>query len=146
VIRLALVDDDEISGFLIRKLVEKHNSSNVEQIELTVFTSPKNFLHAVGTFHRYYDIIVLDMHMGEMDGPELVNKLRRLDIKDSVILFYTNLIAEHESRTCLIAKTVKNPLESFLKAFKVFKGHYIDNVMKLTIRSHELNGRLCGHI
>ena len=145
-IRIALVDDDENQEFLIGKLVEKHNSFNLEQIELTHFVKPTNFLHAVGTFHRYYDIVVLDMHMGEMDGPELVNKLRRLDIKDSVILFYTNLIAEHESRTCLIAKTVKNPLESFLRAFKLFKGHYIDNVMKLTIRAHEIEGRLCGHI
>ncbi len=86
--RIALVDDDKIQlqqlELMLREATDKLGIA-VRQIE--TYTSPEAFLSG---FHAGdWDIILLDIYMGEENGVELARRIRELD-GDAVLAFCTS--------------------------------------------------------
>ncbi len=104
-----LVVDDEIDIALSIKLILSSHGYDVE-----VYTNPKK---ALASFKAdYYDLVLLDVHMPEMNGFELYEELKLLDQK-SKICFITAFETYYESLTeffpkldvrCFIRKPVSS--------------------------------------
>jgi two-component system, OmpR family, response regulator ChvI len=104
-----LVVDDEIDAALPIKLILSSHGYDVE-----VYTNPKKALASFKT--DYYDLILLDVRMPEMNGFELYRELKLLD-KKCKICFITAFESYYESLTeffpkldvkCFIRKPVSS--------------------------------------
>lgn len=78
-IRIALCDDD--AGYLngnIKDLIFKISRSLDTQVEVRMFSDGNILLNQFVTGH-YYDIVILDIDMPNINGKELAKKLRDID-------------------------------------------------------------------
>ena len=76
---VAIIDDDERNLFTLQSLLE------VEKIEVDRFSSGVSFLSAVERGEKW-DFILLDLMMPEMDGYEVFEHLKRLNVQAPVLL------------------------------------------------------------
>jgi DNA-binding NtrC family response regulator len=77
-IRLLIVDDEEGFVHYMAKRLERHD------FEVHAFTDPVEALEK--TEGRTYDVGILDLKMPQMDGEELLEKLKRRDAHMEIII------------------------------------------------------------
>ena len=80
-IRIAICEDEQVQAEYIKGLLEN--------CQVDVFFSAEQFLFAAeGGFN--YDVLLLDIQMGEMNGMELAKRVREMD-KQVKIIFLTGI-------------------------------------------------------
>ena len=85
-IRIAVCDDDELYiTKTIKPLLMKAQKVVGIQIDVKFFTGGVRLLEEYNN-HQYYDIVILDIDMPDINGKELAARLRELD-KDLYIAF-----------------------------------------------------------
>lgn len=85
-IRIAVCDDDELYiTKTIKPLLMKAQKVVGIQIDVKFFTNGVRLLEEYNN-HQYYDIVILDIDMPDINGKELAARLRELD-KDLYIAF-----------------------------------------------------------
>ncbi|MBQ8821357.1 MAG: response regulator transcription factor [Lachnospiraceae bacterium] len=85
--RIGICDDERAQQELLRSYVEKWAEDNQEKIAIHCFMSAEEFLFAWEE-DKSFDLLILDVEMGEMNGMELAKKLRNQDA-EVPILFVT---------------------------------------------------------
>lgn len=85
--KIAICEDSDTDQKYIRKLVEDWATDMRHTIQVNVFASAESFLFQY-VEHKDYDILLLDIEMGSMDGVELAKKLRQ-DNETIQIIFIT---------------------------------------------------------
>ena len=85
--RIAICDDEAVQQELLRKYLEEWTGKNGEVLETELFSSGESFLFAWDD-DRDFDLLILDIEMGQLNGMELARKIRRQD-EDIPILFVT---------------------------------------------------------
>lgn len=84
-IKIAICDDNLIDVNYIEKLVIKWGTANNINYHIDKFASAENFLF---TKNENYDILLLDIEMGKIDGVTLAKEIRKND-KIVQIIFIT---------------------------------------------------------
>lgn len=85
--KIAICDDSDADRQFIAGLVSSWGISTGHTVQISTFSSAENFLfHYAGKSD--YDILLLDIEMGEMDGVTMAKKLRR-DNDTVQIIFIT---------------------------------------------------------
>lgn len=105
-IRMAICDDD--SKFVKTKLCSYIQSAAQEtgsQVVLSCFSDGKALLDSIDT-DSFYDIIVLDIEMPEVNGKQLAKKLRSLD--NSFFLIFVSAYPEQ------VFDTLKYKVNAFI--------------------------------
>jgi DNA-binding LytR/AlgR family response regulator len=87
-IRIALVEDEDIYVSSFKDMLSRYEKSRETTVDLTVFTDGSEI---VKNYSASFDIIFLDIKMKEMDGMTAAREIRRMDT-EVVIVFITNLI------------------------------------------------------
>lgn len=86
-IRIALVEDDPIYTRQLKDYLTRYEKSVGEKFVITCFSDGDEI--AVG-YRAEYDIILMDIEMGFMDGMTAAEEIRKLDT-EVVIIFITNM-------------------------------------------------------
>ncbi|MCC5894319.1 MAG: response regulator transcription factor [Alkalibacterium sp.] len=93
--RVALVDDEAIQLKLLKKLLMEYGEINEVSFDISTFESSEAFL-----FHfeedKAFDLLILDIEMGKMNGMELAKHLRAQnhEIKLLFVTGYTDYIGQ----------------------------------------------------
>lgn len=87
-IRIALVEDEDIYVKQMQKYLEQYSRENGLKINLKVFGDGEDILEY---YTGQYDIILLDIQMQFMDGMTAAEKIRELDPK-VILIFVTNMV------------------------------------------------------
>lgn len=74
-IRVAIVDDSERDALFARELLARWARERDVEVRVEHFTSAERFLFAYGE-NRAWDILLLDIEMGQMDGVSLAKRIR----------------------------------------------------------------------
>lgn len=85
--RIAICDDEEIQQKLLKKYLEEWADARSLPLETALFPSSEAFLFAWED-DKDYDLLILDIEMGKLNGMELADKIRKQD-EDIPILFVT---------------------------------------------------------
>lgn len=85
--RIAICDDEEVQRLLLQKYVEEWARDNKILLETKLFNSGESFWFAWED-DRDYDLLILDIEMGQLSGMELAADIRRKD-EEIPILFVT---------------------------------------------------------
>ena len=85
--RIAICDDEKVQQDLLKNYIEEWAIENAEKIVINCFQSAEQFLFSWEE-DMAYDLLVLDVEMGEMNGMELARKLRSQE-NEVPILFVT---------------------------------------------------------
>ena len=73
--RIAICDDERVQQELLKNYIEEWTAENAEKVVLNCFQSAEQFLFSWEE-DKSYDLLVLDVEMGDMSGMELAKKLR----------------------------------------------------------------------
>lgn len=93
--RIAICDDEQLDIKYIKELLHIWQEETNISLQLETFTSAENFL-----FHyaedKLYDIILLDIELGGMDGVTMAKKIRKENKTVQIIFIsgYSDYIAE----------------------------------------------------
>ena len=87
-IRIALVEDEDIYVKQMQKYLEQYSRENGLKINLKVFGDGEDILEY---YTGQYDIFLLDIQMQFMDGMTAAEKIRELDPK-VILIFVTNMV------------------------------------------------------
>lgn len=93
--KVAICDDAASDRVYVNRLVEQWATQSGYTVQISLFTSAENFL-----FHYAdksdYDILLLDIEMGAMDGVTMARQLRRVNDTVQIIFItgYSDYIAE----------------------------------------------------
>ncbi len=74
IIQVAIADDEKMFADLLRQFIEKVAQISVVQVCYDGTT----LLNYLSTTHHLPDVVLLDMRMPEMDGTEVLEKIRKL--------------------------------------------------------------------
>ncbi|MDE5589729.1 MAG: LytTR family DNA-binding domain-containing protein [Acetatifactor sp.] len=85
--RVAICDDEAVQQQILRKYLEEWAQMKDEVLETELFISGESFLFAWED-DRDYDLLILDIEMGQLNGMELAEKIRSQD-ENIPILFVT---------------------------------------------------------
>ena len=85
--RIAICDDEEVQQKLLEKYLEEWAGQNHIPLATALFPSAEAFLFAWED-DKNYDLLILDIEMGKVNGMELAGDIRRQD-EDIPILFVT---------------------------------------------------------
>jgi len=76
--RICLVDDETTQIELLKNLINKWSNMNDVETEISFYSSSEEMLFECE--YRYpFDLIILDIQMGEMDGISLAKTIRKTD-------------------------------------------------------------------
>lgn len=89
-IRVAICDDEQLQTIYLRTLVTKWAVKNKYIINVNMFDNAESFLANYDTSQKF-DILLLDIEMGEMNGVELARKIRA-ENKEVQIIFITGFM------------------------------------------------------
>ena len=93
--KAAICDDNAVDREFVREITEKWGKHRSADLHIDVFPSSESFL-----FHyaevKDYDILLLDVEMGQMDGVTMAKKIRRENQTVQIIFItgYSDYIAE----------------------------------------------------
>ena len=73
--RIAICDDEPVQQDLLKNYIEDWAVKNAEKVIINCFQSAEQFLFGWEE-DSAYDLLILDVEMGEMNGMELAKKLR----------------------------------------------------------------------
>lgn len=73
---IAICDDEAADRKYLSVLCQKWSNRNACSVQISEFTSAENFLFQYAD-KKDYDILLLDIEMGEMDGVSMARKLRQ---------------------------------------------------------------------
>ncbi len=85
--RIAICDDEEVQQKLLGKYLSEWAEENKVSLELKLFSSGEEFAFCWED-DRNYDLLILDIEMGKMNGMELAASIRRQD-EEIPVLFVT---------------------------------------------------------
>ena len=85
-IRLALVEDDELYRSQLREYIDKYSAVSGEKFTVAEFSDGDEI--ALG-YKAVYDIILMDIEMKFMDGMMAAEEIRKVDT-EVIIIFITN--------------------------------------------------------
>ena len=85
--RIAICDDEEIQQKLLRKYLEEWGKTREIALETEFFLSGESFVFTWEEDKRF-DLLILDIEMGKLNGMELADYIRRQD-ENIPILFVT---------------------------------------------------------
>ncbi len=85
--RIAICDDEEVQQKLLGKYLSEWAEENKVFLELKMFSSGEEFAFCWED-DRNYDLLILDIEMGKMNGMELAASIRRQD-EEIPVLFVT---------------------------------------------------------
>lgn len=93
--KIAICDDDKADRQYIEALVEKWAKDAGHSVQIAAFESAESFLFDY-VAERDYDILLLDIEMGEMDGVTMAKKLRRDNDAVQIVFItgYSDYISE----------------------------------------------------
>ncbi len=93
--KIAICDDDKADRQYIEALVEKWAKDAGHSVQIAAFESAESFLFDYAE-ERDYDILLLDIEMGEMDGVTMAKKLRRDNDAVQIVFItgYSDYISE----------------------------------------------------
>lgn len=87
VYKIGICDDSEADREALRRLVQQWGECRSHTVQIREFSSAESFLFRYAE-ERDFDLLLLDIEMGAMDGVSLARKLRR-DNESVQILFIT---------------------------------------------------------
>ncbi len=87
-IRIAVCDDEEIELKKISSALDEYKKNYYHDISYYLFSSGTNLLYDVEEGSPY-DIVILDIEIGTINGIELANKIMKID-PSTVFVFVTN--------------------------------------------------------
>lgn len=87
--KIAICEDEKIYSSFLKNKIENYFSGQGIDSQITVFNDGKQFLQSLSE-KNMYDIIFLDIQLGEEDGMEIAASIRENDRKTPVI-FVTGL-------------------------------------------------------
>ena len=93
--KIAICDDEKADRQYIEALVEKWAKDAGHSVQIAAFESAESFLFDYAA-ERDYDILLLDIEMGEMDGVTMAKKLRRDNDAVQIVFItgYSDYISE----------------------------------------------------
>ncbi|KAH7543285.1 hypothetical protein FEM48_Zijuj02G0168100 [Ziziphus jujuba var. spinosa] len=95
-LRVVLADDDDINRMVTKKLLEKLNC------QVLAVSSGFECLSALTAAENPYRIVLLDLHMPEMDGFEVAKRIRKFHSRNwPLIIALTASAEEHAWERCL---------------------------------------------
>ena len=99
--RIAICDDEAADRAFLSSLVKKWGSAKEAAVRVREFTSAENFLFHYAE-NKEYDILLLDIEMGDMDGISMAKKLRQ----DNHTIHYQNRNEEIRQYIAALAKFI----------------------------------------
>lgn len=82
--RIAICEDEKVQIKYLQMLLEQWNMKSGGKMTVDAYTSAEQFLfEAEGNV--FYDLLLLDIQMGRMNGVELARKVREQDAKVSIV-------------------------------------------------------------
>ncbi|QCD77590.1 ethylene receptor [Vigna unguiculata] len=95
-LKVVLADDDNVNRTVTKKLLEKLGC------QVTAVSSGFECLGAISASGNLFKIILLDLHMPEMDGFEVAKRIRKLQSHNwPLIIAFTASAEEHIKERCL---------------------------------------------
>ncbi|WVY94717.1 hypothetical protein V8G54_033805 [Vigna mungo] len=95
-LKVVLADDDDVNRTVTKKLLEKLGC------QVTAVSSGFECLGAISASGSLFKIILLDLHMPEMDGFEVAKRIRKLQSHNwPLIIAFTASAEEHIKERCL---------------------------------------------
>jgi len=127
VIRIAVCDDDFLTTELIERLIVNTQNSLKMQMEVSIFYSGESFSKSIQNFCPF-DIILMDIEMGAMDGIKAGYALRGSDANDLVQLIYISRHEEYHLQLFDVQPSgfIKKPIDP-----EVFKNKLISTIQKV---------------
>ncbi len=92
---IAVCDDNEADSSYLSKLAAKWAAENHAVIKIDIFSSAEAFLFAYAV-DKTYDILLLDVEMGEINGVELAGNIRQENSSVQIIFItgYSDYISD----------------------------------------------------
>lgn len=92
---IAICDDSEADRKYIYDMVDEWALVQGHSVHITTFESAENFMFCYDD-RKDYDILLLDIEMGDMDGVAMAKKLRKQDDNVQIVFItgYSDYIAE----------------------------------------------------
>ncbi|SDD77111.1 CheY chemotaxis protein or a CheY-like REC (receiver) domain [Algoriphagus faecimaris] len=125
--RILILDDDPISILISKKRLEAEGILN-DEIAYESFTDPKE---AISFFQNreeenYYDFLLLDINMPEIDGFQFLNRIEPLKPKNLKVFLLSSSISpnhiEIATQYSLIKHQFTKPLDE--NNLRIFKTHF----------------------
>lgn len=85
--KIAIVEDEDTYANMLSEYIDKYAAEKGMNISASRFSDAESFLK---NYQHLYDIVFMDIELGEMDGMEAAHKLREFD-STVIIIFITNL-------------------------------------------------------
>lgn len=85
-IEIAVVEDEKAQIEKLTKYLERFSKENGLEFSIAVFASGESFLSSA----KHYDIVLMDIELGGLDGMQTAAALRKTDT-ETIIIFVTNL-------------------------------------------------------
>lgn len=82
--RIAVCEDEKAQREYLTKLMERWQRASGEKMSVDTYTSAEQYLFETEG-KTPYDLLLLDIQMGQMNGVELARKVREQDTKASIV-------------------------------------------------------------
>lgn len=86
-LKIAVVDDEQVYIDQIQEYIMQYGQEKNREIQVEAFCDGSGLLH---NYSPGFDIILLDIEMGEMNGMEVAREIRKMD-QEVVLVFITNM-------------------------------------------------------
>ncbi|MDJ0745341.1 MAG: ATP-binding protein [Xenococcaceae cyanobacterium MO_167.B27] len=114
-LKILLVDDDEIDRLAVRRVLKKTDL-------LVTITEAESGEAAIATLQRQkFDIILLDYHLPDSNGKELINQIKKILYIDSPLIVFTG-----QGDEFIAVEMMKAGASDYLKKNQI----YPDNLVK----------------
>ena len=93
--KIAICDDSTVDSAFVKEITENWSRSRSVNLHIDVFSSSESFLFHYAEI-KDYDILLLDVEMGQMDGVTMAKKIRRENRTVQIVFItgYSDYIAE----------------------------------------------------
>lgn len=94
-VNFAICDDNVVDSNYVKELVTNWSNNKKYQINIDVFSSAEAFIFHYAE-NKEYDILLLDIEIGDMNGVTLAKKIRKYDKSVQIVFItgYSDYIAE----------------------------------------------------